>query len=182
MSRELWIFGYGSLLWDPGFEPEEVRHAVLRGYRRSFCMWSHHHRGTPSRPGLVLALEPSESSACRGMALKAADNEAGAVLSELRRRELISYAYEETAVRLDTAGGAVSALAYVVNRGHHQYCRIGPEQQARTIAAAGGGRGSNRDYLEKTAAKLNELGIGDPALDSLLRRVRRISSGNIPER
>ena len=183
MAQGFWVFGYGSLLWDPGFEPEQSRHAVLKGYRRSFCMWSHHHRGTPSNPGLVLALDRSDSDSCRGMALKVSGSEADQVLAELRRRELVSYAYVETAVRLDIDGlGPKPALAYVIDRTHHQYCQIGPEEQAQTIARAAGGRGDNRDYLEKTVAKLRELGIGDPDLETLLEKVREISSGQPPQR
>lgn len=176
MTQGLWVFGYGSLLWNPGFQPTITRPAVLNGYRRSFCMWSYHHRGTKSKPGLVLALDRSTSDCCHGLALQVAEQDAKSVLVELRRRELISYAYVETKVQLEITGiGIQTALAYVIDRNHHQYCQIGLEKQALVIATAMGGRGRNQDYLEKTVAKLNELGIGDSELDALLQKVRLIS-------
>lgn len=177
MEQGFWIFGYGSLLWDPGFEPVETQHATLVGYRRSFCMWSHHHRGTLSRPGLVLALDKSKPDSCRGLALKVSEKDSEIVLAELRRRELISYAYYETEVELEiTELGKISALTYVVNRDHHQYCQISLEEQAHIIAKASGGRGHNKDYLTKTVYKLHDLGIGDSDLDWLHRRVQNIIS------
>ena len=180
MNDGFWVFGYGSLLWNPGFQPQQTRLAVLAGYKRSFCMWSHHHRGTPDHPGLVLALDRSDYSTCRGMALKVSKYEADETLANLRKRELISYAYKETEVELEVAElGRVTALAYVVDPRHHQYCLIGIDEQAKIIATAVGGRGDNRDYLEKTVAKLIELGIGDPYLDSLLQRVRILTCGGI---
>ncbi len=176
MDEGFWVFGYGSLLWDPGFTPEKMRRAVLTGYRRSFCMWSIHHRGTPERPGLVLALDQAVGGSCKGMALKAGGSGADGILAALRARELVSYAYQERRVRLRVSGeGAIEALAYVVDREHAQYCRISPEEQARAIARAAGGRGDNREYLEKTVARLRELDIEDPDLESLLLRVRQIT-------
>ena len=183
MEKGFWVFGYGSLLWDPGFAPERMRRAVLTGYRRSFCLWSIHHRGTPERPGLVLALDRAAGGSCRGIALKVGGSGAGAVLTALRERELVSAAYLEKRVRLPVSGeGAIEALVYVVDREHPQYCRISPEEQARTIAAAAGGRGNNREYLEKTVARLRELEIEDPDLESLLLRVRQLTRRNPSER
>ena len=178
MKNGFWVFGYGSLLWNPGFVPEQSHRAVLTGFRRSFCMWSIHHRGTPSQPGLVLALDRAERGSCEGMALKVAGRDAELTLQELRRRELVSSAYHEETIRIRIAGvGEVEAVAYIVDRNHRQYCRLRPEEQARIIASASGGRGDNRDYLERTVARLNELGIGDPDLDSLLGRVHAITAG-----
>lgn len=145
-------------------------------------MWSVHHRGTKAEPGLVLALDRSNLDSCRGMVLKVAADVAEEVLADLRRRELISYAYKEAEVspNLLDGGGKVSALAYVIDRNHRQYSHMSKERQAQIIARASGGRGKNSDYLEKTAGKLNELGIGDPDLDSLLQRVRQINSSSEP--
>lgn len=182
MAHGFWVFGYGSLLWNPGFAPVITRLAVLRGYQRSFCMWSVHHRGTPELPGLVLALDRSERDQCLGLMLKVADKEASSVLSELRRRELVSDAYREikvTAERLD-GGGTLSALTYIVDRDHRQYCCLTLKQQAQIIARATGGRGANSDYLERTVSRLNELGIGDSDLDSLLREVRLLKASSEP--
>lgn len=182
MTQDFWVFGYGSLLWNPGFEPELARPAVLHGYKRSFCMWSVHHRGTKASPGLVLALDRSNLDSCRGMVLKVAADATEEVLADLRRRELISYAYKETEVSLTLldGGGTVAALAYVIDRNHHQYSHMNTERQAQIIARASGGRGKNSDYLERTVSKLDELGIGDPDLDSLLQRVRQINSSSEP--
>ena len=183
MDESFWVFGYGSLLWDPGFTPEKARRALLTGYRRSFCMWSIHHRGTPERPGLVLALDKAAGASCQRIALKAGGSGAAAILAELRARELVSAAYLEKRLRLRVAGGStVEAIVYVVDRRHPQYCRISEEEQARTIAAASGGRGDNREYLDKTVARLRELEIEDPDLESLLARVRQLTQQCPPER
>lgn len=171
-----WVFAYGSLLWDPGFVPEEQASARLDGYRRSFCMWSFHYRGTEEAPGLVLALDQEEGASCAGLALRPRAGEADAVLDGIRRRELISDAYEErkVALRLDS-GREVEALAFVVRRGHRQYACLDAETQARTIATARGLRGPNRDYLVNTAERLGALGLRDPEIEALMERVRTLS-------
>lgn len=172
----LWVFGYGSLLWDPGFSPAETAVAVLTGYHRSFCMLSIHHRGTEVLPGLVLALDRAQGASCTGVALRVAGPEAGAVLAMLRERELISAAYLERWVTVTLAGGAqVSALAYVIDPGHRQYCRFDLETQAQMIGRSVGGRGRNTDYLFNTAAHLLQLGIRDPDMLWLTERVRALS-------
>ena len=99
-----WVFGYGSLLWNPGFEPVEKVRATLHGYHRSFCMLSIHHRGTDDDPGLVLALDEADAQ-CTGLALKVRDDQADDVLQYLRERELISSAYVEKNVELQTDEG-----------------------------------------------------------------------------
>lgn len=175
-APDLWIFGYGSLVWNPGIDVAETRLASLAGYRRRFCMWSVHHRGTEADPGLVLALEEAEGERCRGVALRAADPEPA--LRHLRERELISAAYHEARVTLDLdGGGAVDALAYVVEPRHAQYARDLPlERQAQIIAAATGGRGPNHEYLTQTADGLRALDIDDGDLDWLVARVQQIRS------
>jgi cation transport protein ChaC len=172
----MWVFGYGSLLWNPGFEVAESVVARLPDFARSFCMRSIHHRGTEADPGLVLALDAAAGSACEGVALRAAPGTEDATLTYLRERELISSAYVERHVELALVDGRhVEALAYVVDAGHAQYCGGLPlEEQARIIAHAVGGRGPNHEYLENTAAHLQELGLADPDLDWLVRRVRML--------
>ena len=101
----MWVFGYGSLLWNPGFEPVDQVTAVLADYHRSFCMLSIHHRGTQETPGLVLALDHAPGAQCTGVALKAAPHEAETVLAYLRERELVSAAYIERHVPLRLADG-----------------------------------------------------------------------------
>lgn len=176
----LWVFGYGSLIWNPEFPVAERRLARAEGWHRSFCMRSVHHRGTPERPGLVLALDAAPGAVCDGVAFRVPEAAAEATLAALRARELISSAYLETwlAVRLDD-GRAVRALAFVIDRSHPQYCGGLPlEEQARIIARATGGRGPNRDYLWATADHLHALGIADPDLDWLSARVRGILADN----
>jgi cation transport protein ChaC len=174
MDGSLWVFGYGSLLWDPGFPVAERRIGRVEGWHRSFCMRSIHHRGTVAAPGLVLALDRAPGATCQGLALRVAAGEEAATLAALRERELISSAYLETRLTVVTAEGAIEALAYVIDPDHVQYCRLELEEQARIIARATGGRGHNRDYLWSTAAHLVELGISDPDLDWLAQRVRQL--------
>ncbi len=177
MSEALWVFGYGSLLWDPGFEVAERRLARLHGWHRSFCMSSIHHRGTEENPGLVLALDAAEGAHCDGVALRVAPGQEGGTLAYLRERELISSAYLETElpVTFHCEGGAVG-LTYVINRNHRQYMgALALEEQAQIIARSHGGRGPNDEYLYNTAAHLAELNLADPDLDWLVARVRALT-------
>jgi len=173
---ELWIFGYGSLVWNPGFAWSDRRIARLDGFRRSFCMRSIHHRGTVARPGLVLALDAADGAHCTGLAFALAPEIAEETLEYLRARELISAAYLETEQPLTLdCGRRVRAVAYVIDRTHEQYCGDLPlEEQARIIAAAVGGRGPNAEYLHQTAAHLAQLGLPDPDLAWLSDRVRAL--------
>ena len=176
MANALWVFGYGSLIWDPGFPVADRAVARLDGWHRSFCMRSIHHRGSVAAPGLVLALDRAAGAHCDGVAFRVAEGHEAVTVTALRERELVSSAYLEVTlpVRL-TDGREVAALAYVIDPEHVQYCGGLPlEEQAQIIARATGGRGPNRDYLWSTAAHLAELGIGDDDLDWLASRVRDI--------
>ena len=176
-SAPLWVFGYGSLMWQPGFPVAEARVARVTGWHRSFCMWSIHHRGTPQAPGLVLALDRAEGAACDGLALRVEPGAEAATLATLRERELVSSAYLETRlpVVLAGGGGVVQALTYVIDPAHPQHTgALALERQAQIIAGATGGRGPNRDYLWSTVAHLADLGIADPDLDWLAARVRAL--------
>ena len=121
-AQELWVFGYGSLIWDPGFPVAERRIARLKEYARSFCMRSIHHRGTEEDPGLVLALDAHAGAACEGVAFRVTPGAHAPTMEYLRERELISSAYLERVVelRLDD-GRQVDAVAYVMDRDHPQY-------------------------------------------------------------
>ncbi|PLL14130.1 gamma-glutamylcyclotransferase [Tabrizicola sp. TH137] len=176
MADALWVFGYGSLIWDPGFPVAERVVARLEGWHRSFCMRSIHHRGSLEAPGLVLALDRAAGAFCDGVAFRVEPGAEGATLAALRERELVSSAYLEMTLPVRLSDGrALEALAYVIDPDHVQYCGgLSLEEQARIIADATGGRGPNRDYLWSTAAHLAELGIGDEDLDWLSRRVRQI--------
>lgn len=170
----LWVFGYGSLMWNPDFPVAAARRARLDGWHRSFCMRSVHHRGTPERPGLVLALDAAPGAACEGVAFAVAAGAEAATLAALRERELVSSAYLETVLPVALAGGGtVAAVAFVIDRAHVQYCGgLAPEEQAALIAAAAGGRGPNPEYLFNTVAHLDALGIRDGELHWLAARVR----------
>lgn len=175
----MWVFGYGSLIWNPGFAAAEQRLARLGGFARSFCMRSIHHRGTPDAPGLVLALDAARDHVCEGLGLRVPEGSEAEVLAYLRERELVSSAYlEETHVVLLDDGRMVDAVTYVIDRHHAQYCGgLGLEEQAQIIAGATGGMGPNHEYLANTAAHLTELGIHDDELAWLARRVGQIRDG-----
>lgn len=178
---DLWVFGYGSLLWNPGFPVAEARVARLHGWHRSFCMSSIHHRGTVEKPGLVLALDAARAAHCDGLALRVAASFAEETIAYLRERELISSAYVETrqVVELHDTGARVgNVLTYVIDSTHVQYRGdLTLEAQARIIAGATGGRGPNDEYLYNTASHLRELGLADADLDWLEARVRALRSG-----
>lgn len=172
----MWVFGYGSLLWNPGFDVAQSAVATLGGYTRSFCMRSIHHRGSETEPGLVLALDEVAGGSCKGLALAVAAGHEARTLQELRERELISSAYVERNLSVMLADGrSVTALTYVIDPDHVQYCGGLPlETQAGIIAHAVGGRGPNTEYLFNTASHLAEIGLNDPDLDWLTTRVRSI--------
>jgi len=175
----LWVFGYGSLVWNPGFPHETREIATLPGFARSFCMRSIHHRGTESDPGLVLALDTAEGHECHGVAFRMAPSDQPGVMAYLRERELISSAYLEEIHDITLVSGeTVAAVTYVVDRDHVQYCGGLPlEEQAHIIAHASGGRGPNDEYLYNTADHLAELGLEDADLTWLVARVREITGG-----
>jgi glutathione-specific gamma-glutamylcyclotransferase len=175
MHEPLWVFGYGSLIWDPGFPVAERRIARLEGWHRSFCMRSIHHRGTVDHPGLVLALDRAEGATCTGVAFRVEPGAEASTLSALRERELVSSAYLELTLPVRTDAAQIDALAYVIDPDHAQYCQLDREEQARIIASAVGGRGPNRDYLWSTAAHLADLGIADAELEWLSTRVRALA-------
>ena len=172
----MWVFGYASLIWNPGFPVAEQQLAKLGGYTRSFCMRSIHHRGTPTEPGLVLALDRSEGAECDGVAFRVADGAETNTLAYLRERELISSAYLEEILPLTLADDRkVEAVAYVVDRTHDQYCNLDLEEQAQIIAKAVGGRGPNPEYLYNTAEHLVQLGIADADLTRLAEKVLELT-------
>ncbi len=176
---QLWIFGYGSLMWDPGFACAERAVATLYGYQRGFLMRSIHHRGTPEHPGLVLALDAARGAACTGLALRVTPGTQAQALRDLRARELVSYAYRETRLPVHlTDGRVVEAVTYVIDRAHPQYTGPLPlPEQARIIATARGRRGDNSEYLFNTHAHLQKLGIEDIEIARLARQVRTLQAG-----
>ena len=174
-ERDLWVFGYGSLLWKTGFEYAERRLATLHGFSRSFCMSSVHYRGTPEAPGLVLALDPDPDMACQGVAFRVEQKLADTTLAYLRERELISSAYVEQFHPVSFhSGGQADAVCYVINRDHPQYRGgLTLDQQADIIARAQGSTGKNWEYLLNTVAHLDEMQISDPDLTLLAEKVKK---------
>ena len=171
-GEDLWVFAYGSLMWDPGFPSLEQRLGVLRGYHRRFCIYSLRHRGTPEAPGLVFGLD--HGGACRGMLFRVARTEAPTALESLWAREMVAAVYKPKLlpVRADD-GETVRACAFVVDRSHPQYCRgLGLDRSAELIRHGVGGRGRNVDYLVNTVEHLEALGITDHGLIQLLGAVR----------
>ena len=174
---QMWVFGYGSLLWNPGFDFVEKRLARLSGYRRNFCMRSIHHRGTSEHPGLVLALDETKDARCKGVALRVKAGTEAETLAYLRERELISSAYLEKNLDVHlNSGEVIEAVTYVIDPDHVQYCHLDLEEQAQVIARAVGDRGPNTDYLHNTAGHLVELGIEDADLNWLSARVKALCS------
>lgn len=176
----LWVFGYGSLIWNPDFPVARQQVARLSGWHRSFCMRSIHHRGTPEAPGLVLALDRADGAFCDGVAFCVAAGSEDETITALRERELISSAYLEQYLPVVLADGtSIMALTFVIDRHHEQYCGGLPlEEQASIISRAVGGRGANSDYLFNTASHLAELEIQDADLAWLAHRVRQLGDAS----
>ncbi|GJE28268.1 gamma-glutamylcyclotransferase [Methylobacterium organophilum] len=157
---DLWVFGYGSLLWSPEFEIAEQRVATLRGWHRRFCLLQRRFRGTPERPGFVLALE--RGGLCKGVAFRLPGDDPHAVLMPLWRREMKGKGYEARWVEVATAQGPVTALTFVANRASDRYSgRLSEEAIADKIASACGHLGPSAEYLFRTVAACAELGIRD---------------------
>lgn len=177
---ELWVFGYGSLIWRPGFPFLEKRPARLIGAHRALCVYSWVHRGTPDRPGLVLGLD--RGGACLGLAFRVAAADRQEVIAYLRAREQVTAVYLERIrdIRFFD-GSAARGLTYLVDRSHAQYAgKLEEDVQLRIVAGALGGSGPNRDYVINTAAHLVELGMPDPRLSRLAERLAVPQSGSAP--
>ncbi len=179
MKTGFWVFGYGSLVWQPGFDYERREIACLDGFARSFCMRSIHHRGTADAPGLVLALDRDAAARCDGVAFFVSPENAAVTLAALRERELVSAAYLEQIHPVNLRDGTRQpAVCYVMDVDHVQYCgTLSLAEQAAIIAHAVGGRGRNAEYLFQTAAHLRALGIEDSDLTWLEHRVRALGAG-----
>ena len=173
--EDIWVFGYGSLMWDPGFPHVEAVPALLEGYHRAFCIYSHKYRGTSERPGLVLGLRPGGH--CLGMAFRVAAADAPAALDYLTDREMTSYVYKPMRLKVKIGSEYVEAQTYVADATHPQYAgELTPEETAAPIRRSLGERGPNRDYLENTVRHLEELGVDEPSLKLLCTLVRRLTA------
>ncbi len=172
-ENDLWVFGYGSLMWRPGFEHVERHQARIAGYHRQFCVYSHHHRGTPETPGLVLGL--SRGGACRGVLYRVAAANADETIAYLREREQVTLVYREVrinAVRLADGARIGRVLTYVAEPGHEQFAgKLDMAAQAALIAQGVGQSGRNPDYLRQMVEHLREMDIRDSGLEALLQAV-----------
>jgi cation transport protein ChaC len=172
---ELWVFGYGSLMWRPGFAFAERAEAALIGAHRSLCIYSFHHRGTQQNPGLVLGLD--EGGACRGVAFRVAPEHRDATTQYLRAREQVTDVYVEAmkpVSLLDGSGRELEALCFMVDRRHPQYAgRLSLERQAQLVRQAVGLAGANIDYVLNTVRHLEEVGIHDVELMALAARLAK---------
>jgi glutathione-specific gamma-glutamylcyclotransferase len=173
-DKELWVFGYGSLIWRPGFEYIERVPAHVIGLHRSLCVYSFDHRGTPERPGLVLGLD--FGGACRGIAYRVPVKHRAATLAYLREREQTTAVYREMVRNVLLEGKPerrVDALCYVVDRGHVQYARgLSHDRQLEIVRRAHGRSGNNRDYVVETVKALEALKIIDHDLHILAERLK----------
>jgi len=171
-DQELWVFGYGSLMWRPGFAYEVLSPAQIVGFTRSFCIYSTHHRGSQDRPGLVLGLD--RGGACHGLAYRVAPKDRRDVMAYLRAREQINGVYRESwaPIWLESRHRQVLALTYIVERAHPSYAgRLPFAEQVRLIRAARGLSGSNVEYLANTVLHLAELGLRDRQLERLATQI-----------
>jgi glutathione-specific gamma-glutamylcyclotransferase len=166
-AGDLWVFGYGSLMWRPGFPHVERQPALVSGYHRALCVLSHVHRGTPERPGLVLGLD--RGGRCRGLAFRVAAGDVEETIAYLRAREQVTGVYRERRLPVRLADGrSVTALTYVVDRRHGQYAgRLDPPDLLRLVRQGVGRSGANPDYVTATFAHLTEMGVSDPVLERL---------------
>jgi cation transport protein ChaC len=173
-SEDLWVFGYGSLMWRPGFEFLERRNARLVGAHRALCVYSFVHRGTPERPGLVLGLDRGGN--CRGIAYRVAKAKRTETIDYLRAREQVTMVYREAwrRVWLDhDPQQSVQALCYMVDRGHAQYAgRLTLAEQLHYIRQGHGRSGQCRDYVLATVKELETLGVRDADLHTLGERLK----------
>jgi glutathione-specific gamma-glutamylcyclotransferase len=173
-SADIWVFGYGSLMWRPGFEFLERVEARLIGAHRALCVYSFYHRGTAERPGLVLGLD--RGGACRGIAYRVAASARTETIAYLREREQVTMVYRECTRRVWLKGDpehSVSALCYMVDRSHPQYAgRLSLEQQLHHVRQGHGHSGANRDYVVATVAALESLGLRETELHLLAERLK----------
>ena len=165
-----WIFGYGSLMWNPGFPYQDGVHAVLPGFHRRFCVRSTIYRGTPERPGLVLGIDAGGE--CNGMAFSVSADRRDDVLAYLFEREMRSYVYTPSWVSVKVGADTTPALTFVVKRDHQQFVCMTDDEMANVIASSAGTNGSNFEYLQNTVRALHALGVPDAALDELYEAVR----------
>ena len=173
-AGDLWVFGYGSLMWRPGFEFLERVPARLIGLHRALCVYSFVHRGTPERPGLVLGLD--RGGICRGIAFHVAASARAETVAYLRGREQVTTVYLETVRRIELEEPArrqVRALCFIVDRSHVQYAgRLTLSECVHHVRQGHGSSGANRDYVVETVQALEALGYRETDLHRIAARLQ----------
>jgi len=177
---DLWIFGYASLIWNPGFAAAEHRPARLTGWHRALKMWSRVNRGTPQQPGLVFALLPGGS--CRGLVFRVPRADGADTLRRLWGREMPTGVYDPRFLRCDTPHGPVRALAFTLSRRSPNFTgTLDPAQLRHIFSNASGRYGSTLDYARLTLEHLQRHGIRDRALHRLLRLAQGVGEESLPD-
>jgi cation transport protein ChaC len=176
----VWVFGYGSLMWNPGFATDGFETATLDGYHRALCVYSWHYRGTKERPGLVMGLAAGERCVGRGLGVRP-EREAE-ILAYLDDRELPNYVYDRVRLPIRLQSGAgVDAWAYVARTGHPQYAGDLPEDEVLRYVLQGTGlTGPCADYVRNTVAHLIDIGISEPRLETIARRAEQALAASAP--
>jgi cation transport protein ChaC len=179
-AHPVWIFAYGSLIWDHDFSYAEAEPALLHGYHRSFCVYSYDYRGTPARPGLVLGLDRGGS--CRGMAFRLPPDSLAEAIDRVWLREMSGRrVYDMRLLPVQTGRGTLKALAFTVLRDRADYAgRLSLDEAARMILGAVGRRGTCRNYFESTLGRLEQLGLVDRPLRRLAERVEALAGLHPP--
>nr|WP_320140877.1 gamma-glutamylcyclotransferase [uncultured Cohaesibacter sp.] len=176
--HDLWVFGYGSLMWRPGFDFEESYIGSLEGYHRALCVYSHVYRGSPENPGLVMGL--SEGGSCQGMVFRVEASQREGVIDYLRAREQVTSVYLEefapveiASITMDGAPRKVEAVTYIADTAHEQFAgKLSLEEQVEIVLKSRGEAGPNIDYVLNTVDHLKEINIEDEALYALADALR----------
>jgi cation transport protein ChaC len=175
-SQDLYLFGYGSLMWNPAIHFADVHEAVVQGWSRKFCLWLYLGRGTPDRPGLMLALDRGGS--CTGLAFRIPAADVRHELTLVWRREMGSGAYDAQWIDAVIDGRPGRVLAFVANRTHARYVGDLPAlQAAKAIAAARGRLGTCLRYFELMCETLEKLKIEDPGMAALQAALDTVLAG-----
>ncbi len=174
---DLWVFGYGSLMWSPGFRYEQKETALARGYHRALCILSSRYRGTPEKPGLVMGL--CRGGSCWGMAFRVREARVPRVLEALWQREMLNKVYKPTLIRVTASPGRrVRALAFVADTAHRLFVKeLDLHGRARLVAQGIGQRGRCVDYIRNTLEHMLALGVNDPHLARVLDLARNLADG-----
>ena len=174
MNGHFWVFGYGSLMWNPGFEHIVSDRSRLTGLHRAPCIYSWVHRGTKQRPGIVLGLAPGGS--CVGMAFKVDNSQRTKTIDYLRARELVTNVYVETQRNITLSNGQqVPAITYIADRSHEQFAgRLDKNALVAQISGAVGKSGPNEAYIHDTVQHLRSLGIKDALMESVVTDLNKL--------